>query len=156
MARWLALLPTVAEMATAGLPFRSRTANVTDIGTLWKAATDRYETATGVKIESLTKANNLDEILGQIQGNMASFKAHRHDGSKLDRFRSLVSKSLSLIEQLSKIVATAASSVRQQIRHCLWLNDAYSNVAKGFPSEYCYLHSGQFSHTGIVISAQAA
>ena len=106
-------------MAATGLSVSSSTAAVTDIAALWRGAIDRYEAVAGVKIECLTKANNIDEILSQIQGSMASFKAHRHDGSKLDRFRSLVSRSLEPIEQLSKIVATAASSVSNNINTSL-------------------------------------
>ena len=101
-------------MAATGVAVASPPATVTDIGALWKGAIDQYEVVTGVKIESLSKANNVDEILCQIQGNMASFKGHRHDGSRLDRFRSLVGRSLDSVEQLSKIVASAASSVRRQ------------------------------------------
>ena len=64
-----------------------------------------------VKIDLLTGAKNLDEILDQIQERETKFRGYRHDGSKRDKFRSLVSKSLAPIEKLSNIVAMGASTV---------------------------------------------
>jgi len=124
------------------------TATITDIGAIWEGAIHRYEMVIGMKVESLAKANNVDEILSQIQGNVASFKAHRHDGSKLDRFRSLVSKSLDPVEQISKIVASAVLSVRQHIPPCIWLINAHMDVTKVFLSQHRYLHGSQLSHKG--------
>jgi hypothetical protein len=100
-------------MATLELPIRSKTAATTDVGAIWKAAIDRYEEITMVKIETLAGANNVDEILDEIRGRETKFKGYRHDGSKSDKFRSLISKSLGPIEQLSNIVASAASIVGQ-------------------------------------------
>jgi ankyrin repeat domain-containing protein 50 len=99
-------------MATIELSIRSKTAVTTDVGALWKAAIDRYEEITTIKIKSLAGANNVDEILDEIRGRDAKFKGQRHDGSKSDKFRSLVSKSLGPIETLSNIVASAALAVR--------------------------------------------
>lgn len=90
-------------MATVELSIRSKTAATTDVGAIWKAAIDRYEEITMVKIKTLTGANNVDEILDETQD--------RHDGSISDKFRSLVGKSLGPIEKLSSIVASAASTV---------------------------------------------
>jgi len=101
-------------MVTVNLPVRSRTTVTTDIGAIWKAAIDHYEEITKVKIESLAVANNVDEILEEIHGRETKFKGYRHDGSKLDKFRSLVSKSLGPIEKLSNIAMSAALTVRQQ------------------------------------------
>ncbi len=102
-------------MATAELSIRSKTAATTDIGAIWRAAIDRYEAITMVKIETLDGANNVDEILDEIHERGTKFKAYRHDGSKSDKFRSLLSKSLDPIEKLSSIVASAASTVRQHL-----------------------------------------
>ena len=102
-------------MATVELSIRSKTAATTDVGAIWKAAIDRYEKVTMVKIETLARANNVDEILDEIHGREVKFKGYRHDGSKSDKFRSLVSKSLGPIEKLSNIVALAASTVRQHL-----------------------------------------
>jgi len=95
------------------LPVRSRITVTTDIGAIWKAAIDRYEEITKVKIESLAGANNVDEILEGIHRRETKFQGFRHDGSKLDKFRSLVRKSLGPIEKLSNIATSAALAVRQ-------------------------------------------
>src|SRR5436305_14173668 len=99
-------------MATVESSIRSETAVTNDVGTLWKAAIDRYEEITMIKMESLAGANNVDEILDEIRGRGTKFKGHRHDGSKSDKFGSLVSKSLGPIQTLSNIVASAALAVR--------------------------------------------
>ena len=100
-------------MATVELSIRSKIAATTDVGAIWKAAIDRYEEITMVKMETLAGANNVDEILDEIHERETKFKGYRHDGSKLDKFRSLVSKSLGPIEKLSNIVASAALAVRK-------------------------------------------
>jgi hypothetical protein len=68
-----------------------------------------------VKIETLVGANNVDEILDEIHKRETKFKSYRHNGSKSDKFRSLVRKSLGHIKKLSDIVASAASTVRQHL-----------------------------------------
>ncbi len=99
-------------MATVEQSIRSETAATTDVGVIWKAAIDRYEKIAMVKIETLAKANNVAEILVEIHERETKFKSFRHDGSKTEKFRSLVSKSLGPIEKLSNIVASAALAVR--------------------------------------------
>ncbi|KAF4627731.1 hypothetical protein G7Y89_g10420 [Cudoniella acicularis] len=94
-------------MATVELPIRA-TPNV--VGAIWKAAISRYEEITLQKIESFAGVNSADEILDQIHERERRFKGYRHDGSKLDKFRSHVNKSLGPIEKLSNIVASAAST----------------------------------------------
>ncbi len=98
-------------MTTVELPIRPITTNV---GAIWKAAIERYEKITMVKIDSLGKTNSVKEILEEIHARETKFKAHRHNGSKLDEFRSRVSKSLGLIETLSNIASAAVSTVREQ------------------------------------------
>lgn len=103
-------------MATVELPVDSESANdTTDIGAIWKEAIDRYEETTKVKIGSLTRANTVDEVLSEIHKREAMFQGYRHDENKLDKFRTLVSKSLSPIEKLSSIVASAALAVRKTL-----------------------------------------
>ena len=101
-------------MSTVEMPIESEADSITDLGTIWKVAMDRYEEITMVKIQSLAGANNVDEILNDIHERETKFKGYRHDGSKLDKFRMLVSKSLNPIEKLSDMVASAASTVRKQ------------------------------------------
>ena len=70
-----------------------------DVGAIWRVAMDRYEEITTVKIESLTGVRNVDEILKDIREREREFKDYRHDGSKLDKFRTLVSMSLNPIDK---------------------------------------------------------
>lgn len=99
------------KMATVELTVGSGTAPATDIGTIWKAAIDRYEEITMVKIEALARANNMDEILLEIQGRETKFLSYRHNGSRIEKLRSLMSRTLNPVGKLSNIVASAASTV---------------------------------------------
>lgn len=78
---------------------------------IWKAAIDEYEEITGIQFETLAAVNHIDGILVQVGLNEANFKLHRHNGSKSDKFRTLVQKSLTPIEKLSNIVAQATKTV---------------------------------------------
>jgi hypothetical protein len=91
----------------------------TDVGAIWKAAIDRYEKITKVKVESLSGTSNMDQILAEIQERETAFERYRHDGSRLDRFRTLVKNSLAPIQMLGDIVAHATKSVRKssQLAH---------------------------------------
>lgn len=104
-------------MATINLPAESKADATIEFGAIWKVAIDRYEEITMVKIQSLAGANNVDEILNDIHERKTKFEGYRHDGSKFDKFRTLVSKSLSPIEKVCNMVASAASTVRKQPLH---------------------------------------
>lgn len=100
-------------MTMTDLPIRSKTNVTTDIGALWQTAIARYEETAKVKFESLTTANKVEEVLKEIHERESRFQTYRHDGSKLDEFRSLVRKCLGSIEKIGQIVVSAASSVWQ-------------------------------------------
>ena len=102
------------KMATIEFPVELKADAAIEFGAIWKVAIDRYEEITMVKIQSLAGANNVDEILNHIHERETEFKGYRHDGSKLDKFRTLVSKSLNPIEKVGDMVASAASTVRKQ------------------------------------------
>lgn len=95
----------------------------TDIGEIWKEAIDSYQQITKVKIESLTPAGNVDEVLSATRESEIKFKGYRHDGTKLDKFRTLVSKSLGPIEKVGSIVASSASAVREPSHASSLIND---------------------------------
>lgn len=102
----------IYRMATASSPPVDQAANLeTDIGAIWKMAIDQYEKTTTKKIDSLAGACSIDEILSEIHDKETKFKAFRHDESKLDKFRTIVKKSLAPIIALSGIVGTATSTV---------------------------------------------
>jgi hypothetical protein len=93
-------------MATVGLPVDA----TTDVGAIWKEAIDRYEDITKVKIESMARARNVDEVLRETRDRDTKFRAFRHDETKMDNFRTLVSRSLGPIEKVGSMVASAASA----------------------------------------------
>lgn len=82
-----------------------------DIGGLWKTAVNEFERTTNTKFNELSPASNVEEILGMVQSQENRFNTFRHDRSRVDRFRSLVTRSLYPIEQMSKIISPAISSV---------------------------------------------
>lgn len=85
-----------------------------DVGTIWRAAIERYKRTAKVKLSSLSRTSNIDQILANIQKREERFNRRRHDGSKLDKFRTLVKNSLDPIEKLGNIVAQATKAVRKQ------------------------------------------
>jgi len=109
----LSLLSSM-KMAILEPPVEAKADATIDVGAIWRVAMDRYEELTMVKIESLAGASNVDEILSDIHERGTKFKGYRHDGSKLDKFRTLVSKSLNPIDKVGNMVALAASTVRRQ------------------------------------------
>jgi len=87
--------------------------NTSDIGAIWKAAVEHYEKTTNVKLSSV-RANDVNQILAEIKDKNERFELYRHDGSKLDKFRTLVKSSLDPIEKLGDIVAQATNAVRKR------------------------------------------
>lgn len=103
---------STTEMTTAESPVTLEGGDAFDVGTIWKAAIDRYETATGTKFTSLASAHNVNDILNEIHERETKFKSSRHDGSKIDKFRTLVSKSLKPIDRMGDAVAQAQQKRR--------------------------------------------
>lgn len=85
--------------------------NMTDVGAIWRTAIDRYKDITQVDLGSIEAANSVEDVLSEIDIREEEFRRTRHDGSKTDRLRSLVSRSLNSIETVSEVVAQGASSV---------------------------------------------
>jgi hypothetical protein len=84
---------------------------MTDVGAIWRTAIDRYKDITEVDLGSIEAADSVEDVLSEIDIREEEFKRTRHDGSKTDRFRSLVSRSLKSIETVSEVVAQGASNV---------------------------------------------
>ncbi len=102
-------------MTTVELPVRSEAENTIDLGTIWKEAIREYEEITKVNVQSLTEANNVEEILNDIHEREKRFKSYRNNGSKLERFRTLVMKSLRPIQKVCDVVASVVSTVKEQL-----------------------------------------
>lgn len=77
----------------------------------WKGAIERYEKITATKMTTLVSATTVDEVLKEIQQKESTFKGKRHDASKTDKFRTLVSKGLHPIDQLGMATAEGVASV---------------------------------------------
>lgn len=91
---------------------QNSTNHFSDIGALWEAALDRYEQITGFKVQLIEGSNNLDAVLAQVHDKSALFERRRHDGSKIDKFRSLVKESLGPVVVLGEVVVQATKLVR--------------------------------------------
>ena len=100
-------------MTTLESPVKSEADANIDVSTIWREAINHYEKVTTVKIKSLVGASNVDDILSDIHERETEIKAHRHDGSKLDKFRTLVRRSLNVVDQLSNVVGLVVSTVRK-------------------------------------------
>lgn len=83
----------------------------TDVEEIWQTAIHDYEAATGTSLDSSTQARTLEDVLGEIKDRESKFEFKRHNSSKIDRFRTVVKKSLQPIEKLSEIAAQAISGV---------------------------------------------
>lgn len=138
------------KMANLEPPVESKAGATIDVGAIWKVAMDRYEEITTVKIESLTGASNVDEILKDIRERETKFKGFRHDGSKLDKFRTLVSKSLNPIDTVGNMVALAASTVRRQPLPAFRSAMAHVYMVIVLPSQHCHLHSCPLSYQRMI------
>ncbi len=102
-------------MATTSNPTEPRVDASTNFDEIWKEAVGRYEKDTGTKFKDLDEAKNADDVLTQIQEREEKFKGHRHNRSKTDKFRTLVSKALDPIDRLISMVAGLASTVRTEV-----------------------------------------
>ena len=87
------------------------TNRTTDVEEIWQTAILDYEEATGTSLDSLVRARTLEDVLREIKDKESKFELKRHDSSKIDKFRTLVKKSLQPIEKLSEIAAHAGTGV---------------------------------------------
>ncbi|KAH7117652.1 hypothetical protein B0J11DRAFT_583050 [Dendryphion nanum] len=97
-------------MASAGLHV-APASGITDIGEIWEAATVRYEQLAGLRIQSLASATNVNAVLQKITERETKFMLKRHDGSKLDRVRTLVRNILDPLQMWGDIVTNATKTI---------------------------------------------
>ena len=83
----------------------------TDIGAIWQEACKRYEEVTKASVSELEPVHDVEAVSNKIRSREQAFKGFRHDETKLDKFRTLVKRSLKPIETVGNIVASAASTV---------------------------------------------
>lgn len=89
-----------------------------NFGSVWQEAIARYRQNTKLDLTSLARANSVDDILIEIGKNAQKFGKKRHDNSKLDKFRSLVSESLMPIQVMTDMVSSVLSDVSYSPFHC--------------------------------------
>jgi hypothetical protein len=84
------------------------------IGELWEEAKRRYEANVGplTELSALGNVATVQTILDEVGKKAATFKQSRHDGSKTDRLRRALSRSLPMVQTLSEIGAQASKAVR--------------------------------------------
>ena len=75
---------------------------------LWREAIVQYNEKWNFDIDSLPKVQNLDEVLSVIKSSESSFSLHRHNGNKLDKIRSMISKNLKPVERIIQAISFAA------------------------------------------------
>lgn len=112
---------------------------MSDVGAIWNAAVVRYEAITNTKISALAGPKNVDEILREITSRETTFSQRRHDGSKLDKFRTSVKNSLLPIEKWGGLVIMATKTVRNLPRpgkHEIWTAYIYNTIDIS-PSRSC-------------------
>ncbi|KAL4802472.1 hypothetical protein BDV18DRAFT_62038 [Aspergillus unguis] len=145
---WFTCTP-IGAMAATSSP-QMGTNYPTDVEEIWQTAIHDYEAATGASLNSLAKARTLEDVLGEIKDMESKFEFKRHDGSRIDRFRTLVKKSLQPIEKLSEIAAQAGSdsfppgmaiftAVRLLIATTNSVSADYDKIEEFFDELYRYL-----------------
>ncbi|KAI9040298.1 uncharacterized protein KD926_008388 [Aspergillus affinis] len=91
------------------------TNRTTDVEEIWQTAICDYEAATGTSLDSLVRARTLEDVLREIKDKESKFEFKRHHGSKIDKFRTLVKKSLQPIEKLSEIAVHAGTGTANSV-----------------------------------------
>jgi len=78
----------------------------TNVGVIWNEAVGWYEGITKVQFQTLPRAINTEEALTQTRLNETENCSYRHDNTKPGKFGNLISKSLSVLDTIDKIIAS--------------------------------------------------
>lgn len=98
-------------MATANTTTPSNPDATTDMEEAWRAAVQRYEQNTLKKITILPSATSVDDIMNTVKGQQTLFSNHRHDKSKFDKLRTLLTKVMNRIDLVCDLVAQPSVNV---------------------------------------------
>ncbi|KAH7480071.1 hypothetical protein FOMA001_g7651 [Fusarium oxysporum f. sp. matthiolae] len=106
--------PQNTQEESSGLSLRpiQNNSEVSDISLLWQSAIDRYKAITGKEVD-LKRTTNVQQVLDTIEDKEENFKWRRHDGSKIDKFRTLVKEALAPIQLIGDIIVNATKTVRR-------------------------------------------
>lgn len=110
--------PQNTQEESSGLSLRpiQNDSEVSDISLLWQSAIDRYKAITGKEVD-LKRTTNVQQVLDTIEDKEEKFKWRRHDGSKIDKFRTLVKEALAPIQLIGDIIVNATKTVRCLVIH---------------------------------------
>lgn len=100
-------------MASNNFPAESTA--IDDIEALWKQAVDKFQQRTHTRMTDLATVSTLDELLAVVQSKEKQFKHYRHDGTRLDKFRTFLGKSLKPVEQLLNSLSNSVSVVSKTV-----------------------------------------
>lgn len=81
-----------------------------ELAQIWEMAVARYNETSGFQLEE-PATRNVDGILAMLHEKDELFKSYRHDGSKVDKFRSLLSSILTPVQMLSDVASKAVTAV---------------------------------------------
>jgi hypothetical protein len=87
----------------------------TDISIIGNESIQQYEEITKTKIQTMQQASNIDEVMSQTRLRETAFSGYRHDDNRLDKFRTPIGKSLSPIDTIGNIIASAALAVSDSL-----------------------------------------
>jgi hypothetical protein len=81
---------------------------------IYKLRSDLLQTLArfGVQLLCVTKRRRVSKSSLSLNDREKNFSSHRNDGSRLDKFRTLLSRSLTPIEMWGDIVTNATKTVR--------------------------------------------
>ena len=138
-------------MATTTPAIQVQAASNNAFSKIWERAIEGFEELSLEKIDHLPKANNVDEILVHVRERESKFKLYRHDGSKVDKFRTLVSKSLDPVDKIGNMVATAATVVWLYSMTSFKMN-AYVYVLEVISPKHGHFHGCPLSYYCMISS----
>lgn len=82
-----------------------------EVQRIWNDAVADFEASTSTKLDSLPVVSSAIDIVGALQIQETKFGVFRNSTSKVDKIRSAVKQGLHFVDQISKILASALSSV---------------------------------------------
>jgi hypothetical protein len=89
------------------------------VALLWTEAVQRFEAETRTSISTPGSITSLDELIASLADKHSSFKIRRHNGSRLERLRTLAARALEPIRAISDVLAQATKLVRES-NYAFW------------------------------------
>ncbi|KAH7216441.1 hypothetical protein BKA60DRAFT_65836 [Fusarium oxysporum] len=134
--------PQNTQEESCGLSLRpiQNNSEVSDISLLWQSAIDRYKAITGKEVD-LKRTTNVQQVLDTIEDKEENFKWRRHDGSKIDKFRTLVKEALAPIQLIGDIIVNATKTMYPATEAIFAAVRYLISVSKSVSADYDKLES---------------